>query len=332
MLLKNAKFAVAGGLFAALAVATPMVHASATITEFDGPSGASAAGSTFSMPLQMATDSQSNVWFGLFTKGNVVRFDGTTYTEHDIAPATGPMNIWVDKADGMWLSAVGDYLVNIKATGEVVHHQLPGLNSMPMGVSGDSKGNIWVSRMWTNKLAKLKPDGSFEEYRIPTPLSEPTGLTVDQYDNVWYTGLRSGKIGVLRANGTFNEYKLPVGARPMSINYHPKQKTQDVLWFTEEVTNKIGSITQTGKITRYSIPTRMAGPVMAAEDAKGNVWFAEFAASKIGRLRADRRTFSEYPTPTPLSEPMGVAIDFNDGSVWFAETRPNKIGRLVPND
>jgi virginiamycin B lyase len=201
-----------------------------------------------------------------------------------------------------------------------------------MGVSGDSKGNIWVARMWTNKLARLAPDGTITEYRIPTFASEPAGLTVDQYDNVWYAGMRSGKIGVLRAaTGKFNEYKLPFGARPMSVSYQPKQKTQNVIWFTEEGTNKIGSITQTGQITRYAIPTPGSGPMMAAEDAAGNVWFAEFAASKIGRLRADR-TFSEYPTPTPRSEPMGIAVDFNDGSVWFAETRPNKVGHLVPND
>jgi virginiamycin B lyase len=185
--------------------------------------------------------------------------------------------------------------------------------------------------MWTNKLAALHPDGSVSEYRIPTPLSEPAGLTVDQYDNVWYAGMRSGKIGVRRANGTFNEYKLPLGARPMSVSYSPQQKTQNVIWFTEEGTNKIGSISQSGQITRYTIPTRGAAPMMAAEDADGNVWFAEFKASKIGRLRADR-TFSEYPTPTPSSSPMGIGIDFNDGSVWFAETRVNQIGHLVPQD
>jgi virginiamycin B lyase len=323
---------LAAAFLACIAALPAAVQAAAMITEYDGPGGPSDAGSTTSMPLQAAVDSQSNLWFGQFTKGNVVRFDGVNHTEFDIAPATGPMNIWVDSADGIWLSAVGDYLVNIKADGEVVHHALPGINSMPMGVSGDSKGNIWVARMWTNKLARLAPDGTITEYRIPTFASEPAGLTVDQYDNVWYAGMRSGKIGVLRAaTGKFNEYKLPFGARPMSVSYQPKQKTQNVIWFTEEGTNKIGSITQTGQITRYAIPTPGSGPMMAAEDAAGNVWFAEFAASKIGRLRADR-TFSEYPTPTPRSEPMGIAVDFNDGSVWFAETRPNKVGHLVPND
>ncbi len=312
---------------------SPATLAYETITEYDGPGGSSGAGSTTSMPLQAAVDSRSNMWYGQFTKGNVVRFDGVNSTQFDISPATGPMNIWVDSTDGMWLSAVGDYLVNIKASGEIVHHKLPGSNSMPMGVSGDSKGNIWVARMWTNKLAKLKPDGTFVEYRLPTMLSEPTGVTVDQYDNVWYAGMRSGKIGVRRAaTGKFNEYKLPMGARPMSVSYHPKQKTQNVIWFTEEFTNKIGSISQTGLITRYTVPTSNAGPMMAAEDALGNVWFAEFNASKIGRLRADRTSWSEYPTPTPSSEPMGIAVDFNDGSVWFTETRPNKVGHLIPLD
>lgn len=332
-MLRFSKVSICSGLLALASIVplSPVAQASATITEYDAPGGADAQGSTSDMPLQVAIDSQSNVWFGLFKKGNVARFNGSTFTEFDIAPATGPMNIWVDPADGMWLSAVGDYIVNIKASGEVVHHQIPGVNSMPMGVAGDSKGNIWFAEMWSNKLAVLRPDGRMTEYRIPTPLSEPTGVTVDQYDNVWYAGMRSGKIGVRRANGTFNEYKLPIGARPMSVSYSPMQKTQSVIWFTEEFTNKIGSISQTGQITRYSIPTANAAPMMAMEDGKGNVWFAEFRTSKIGRLRADR-TFSEYQTPTPDSMPMGIAVDINDGSVWFAETRANKIGHLIPLD
>ena len=332
-MLRFSKVSICSGLLALASIASlsPVAQASATITEYAVPGGADAQGSTSDMPLQVAVDSQSNVWFGLFKKGTVARFNGSTFTEFAISPAKGPMNIWVDSVDGMWLSAVGDYIVNIKASGETVHHQIPGINSMPMGVSGDSKGNVWFAEMWSNKLSVLRLDGSITEYTIPTPMSEPTGVTVDQYDNVWYAGMRSGKIGVRRANGKFNEYKLPFGARPMSVSYHHMQKTQNVIWFTEELTNKIGSITQTGQITRYSIPTRMAAPMMAAEDAKGNVWFAELMASKIGRLRADR-TFSEYPTPTPNSMPMGIAVDFNDGAVWFAQTRGNKLGKLVPLD
>jgi len=36
---------------------------------------------------------------------------------------------------------------------------------------------------------------------------------------------------------------------------------------------------------------------------------------------------TEYPIPTPKSEPGGIALG-SDGAVWFTETRGNKIGRL----
>jgi virginiamycin B lyase len=35
----------------------------------------------------------------------------------------------------------------------------------------------------------------------------------------------------------------------------------------------------------------------------------------------------EYPIPTPLSRPWGIAVG-PDGNLWFTETLGNKIGRI----
>lgn len=296
----------------------------ANITEHAMPDG---------MALHVGIDDNSNLWIGEFVAGKIVRYSNGTMKTFDIAPASGPMNLWVNRADGsVWFSALGNYIVHLTVSGKVTLHAIPSPNSMPMGVTGDSQGNIWFAEMFTNKIGAVRPDGRVDEYDIPSPLAMATGLTVDQYDNVWFTESGMGRIGVRRKNGTFNEYNLPIGGHPMGINYSPMQKTQNVVWFTETIGNTIGSITQDGHITQYRLPTPLSTPMMAMEDMNGNVWCTEMDKNQICRLRPDRQSITEYGIPTFMSMPMGLALDMSNGSVWFGEIRGKKIGQLIPLD
>lgn len=311
------------GLFLSTTFSTSAYADSAQITEYASPN-------LMSTPLQVAIDREANIWFGEFTGGKVARFSQGKMQTFTIKPAKGPMNMWASPIDGsVWLSALGNYIVKISPQGKSRTYPIPSSQSMPMGTTGDSQGNIWFSEEFTNKIGVVRNSGYIDEYTIPTLSSKPTGLTVDQYDNVWFTESAANKIGVLRKNGTFNEYPLPAGAKPMGINYSATQKSQSLIWFTASSGNQIGAITQDGVIKLYSIPTASSMPEMIMEDAYGNVWFTETMSSKIGRLTPDRTTIIEYATPTANSGPMGLAVNPVDNSVWFAETIGNNLGHLV---
>ena len=324
MFTKSARSSIFAMSLLALTAVPAITHAdSAQITEYPSPN-------TMSTPLQVAIDREANIWFGEFTAGKVVRFSQGKMQAFTIKPAKGPMNMWASPIDGsIWLSALGNYIVKISSQGKSTTYPIPSSQSMPMGTTGDSQGNIWFSEEFTNKIGVVRNTGYIDEYTIPTQSSKPTGLTVDQYDNVWFTESAANKIGVLRKNGNFNEYPLPAGSKPMGINYSSTQKSQSLIWFTASSGNQIGSITQDGVIKLYSIPTASSMPEMIMEDAYGNVWFTETMSSKIGRLTADRTTIIEYATPTANSGPMGLAVNPVDNSVWFAETIGNNLGHLV---
>ncbi len=310
-------------LLAALLPVAAFAAPGAQITEYPAPSA-------HSMPLQVAVGNQSDIWFGEFSAGKMVRFANGQMTEIGIAPASGPMNMWTNPADdSVWFSALGDYMVHLTAQGQVTTYPIPTTKSMPMGTMGDSQGNVWFAEMFADKIGVVRPDGHIDEFNVPTPNARPTGLAVDQYGNVWFAESNVDKIGVLRADGIFNEYPLPAGSKPMGVDYSPMQKDQNLIWFTDANGNQIGSITQIGGIALYTVPTANSTPQMIMEDAAGNVWFTEMSANQIGRLRPDR-TFSEYRIPTPNSKPMGLAVDMTNGSVWFAETLGNNLGQLIP--
>lgn len=288
-----------------------------------------------SMPLHMGFDDQANLWVGAFRDGVLlhITLNGQTHAydvaPQEIEPSRGPMNLWVDYRDGsVWFSALPSNIVNLKVDGTVHTYDIPTPRSMPMGVSGDTHGNIWFSEMFGNKIGVVRPNGTVEEFDIPHKFSSPAGITVDRYDNKWFAMAGPGKIGVLRANGTFNFYNLPVGAHPMGIQHTRHQKT-DLVWFTETMGNSIGSISPlTGKIQLYRVPTFASAPMMIMEDALGQVWFTEFAGNQIGFRGLDGRIV-EYDVPTRAAGPMGLDINPHDQSVWFTEALRNRIGRMV---
>jgi virginiamycin B lyase len=55
------------------------------------------------------------------------------------------------------------------------------------------------------------------------------------------------------------------------------------------------------------------------------LWFAEF--TKIGRVTTSG-VFTEYPIPTPASEPIGI-VSGPDRALWFTEALGDKIGRVT---
>lgn len=286
-----------------------------------------------SMPLHLGFDDDSNLWVGAFRDGKILRFTYNGETQvydvepQDIEPSRGPMNMWVDFRDGgVWFTAIPGKIINMKADGSMTTYDIPTPRSMPMGISGDTHGNVWFAEMFNGRIGVVRPSGTIEEFRIPHRLSTPTGLTVDRYDNKWFAMAGLGKIGVLRANGKFDFYNLPPRAHPMGIQHSRHQKS-DLVWFTNTIGNSIGSITQDGKITMYRIPTWASMPMMIMEDMLGQVWFTEFSGNKIGMLGLDKK-ITEYTVPTRFAGPLGMDINPRDQSIWFTEVLRNKVGRL----
>jgi streptogramin lyase len=60
----------------------------------------------------------------------------------------------------------------------------------------------------------------------------------------------------------------------------------------------------------------------------GNLWFTE-ATAQIGEMSPTSYTVSEFPTPTPDSEPNEITAG-PDGNLWFTEYNVDRIGTINP--
>jgi streptogramin lyase len=64
-------------------------------------------------------------------------------------------------------------------------------------------------------------------------------------------------------------------------------------------------------------------------DEQGRVWFAEFAADKVGVFDPGREKFTEWGVPTPHSYPYDVFLD-RTGQLWSGNMSSDRILRLDP--
>jgi len=64
-------------------------------------------------------------------------------------------------------------------------------------------------------------------------------------------------------------------------------------------------------------------------DDKGRLWFAEFAANKLGMFDLDRESIKEWDVPTPHTYPYDVYLDRN-GELWSGSMSSDRVLRLDP--
>ena len=64
-------------------------------------------------------------------------------------------------------------------------------------------------------------------------------------------------------------------------------------------------------------------------DDKRRLWFAEFAANKLGMFDLDRESIKEWDVPTPHTYPYDVYLDRN-GELWSGSMSSDRVLRFDP--
>jgi streptogramin lyase len=201
-------------------------------------------------------------------------------------------------------------------------------------------------------LLEIDPDGQVDEsaecnnqatwgfvvprYRWYAPLAlVRSGVSASQKDGIRAVGddqsAIAGTAGVKAPPGEraagFVEWPVPAAANyPAQIALHEGDGALAV-WVTGRDGNGIACFdSQAEGWDTYQVPGSQPWGLALDEDA--NVWFAETAADKIGKLIAASGTISEYVV-TAGSQPWGVALD-GSGMVWFTERAGDRLGQLDP--
>jgi virginiamycin B lyase len=125
---------------------------------------------------------------------------------------------------------------------------------------------------------------------------------------------------------TIMEWAVPTkGAHP----HDPAVGADGALWFTEQMTNKIGRLDpKNGAFKEYALKVEDSGPHGLVADREGNIWFTGNFKGYIGKLDPRTGAVTEYKIPDPKGEDPHTAVFDVHGILWFTFQVANMVGRL----
>jgi virginiamycin B lyase len=113
------------------------------------------------------------------------------------------------------------------------------------------------------------------------------------------------------------------------------------IWFTEEMTGRIGRMTTAGVVTgEFQVAAPNSGSVPCSDPSfvgaldqitagpDGTLWFTQPRDNRIGRITTAGVPESFPPLPVPDSRPEGITVG-PDGNLWFTTANALRIGRIT---
>ncbi len=169
------------------------------------------------------------------------------------------------------------------------------------------------------------------EYPIPNPDGNPLNIVVESPGRSWFTMPEANSIGSLVVTSTteyrFQTYTVPTASStPYDLAFDG-----DVVWFTEQTANQIGSFDpDTETFSEYMVPTPDSLPAGISVADDGIVWFVEREGNQLGRFDPVAGTFTEtlYTQADAALEDIDVAGTDN---IWFSAPGVERIVRYLPN-
>ena len=232
------------------------------------------------------------------------------------------------------------------------NYQEPAGYSSPFFVAVDARNNIWFTEPVTNALGELDNQGHWHQWTVSTPNASPFDLVIDQYGHIWFTEPGISAIGEFNpSTQQFLSTATPTAnSDPYGIT-GPDPSTGS-LWFTENnnAVHRIGRLTPSfsgkiqGKIQEYIAPANNNNtPHLITFDRKGNIWWTEGWAGKLGKLiikqavNGTSHGIIEYQIPSPVCPPnsncgvhiSGISAD-SHGTIWFDDSLSSRIGSYRP--
>jgi streptogramin lyase len=235
-----------------------------------------------------------------------------------------------DSAFALWL---GDPDLGDQAGMSIELDRGPKVQSIPVGGPfavpahgvSDKQGNIWVTLLATDSIAKITPADDLAASQIQTfpiaggqrtpgqpPIFAPSDLVIDGQGILW-AALTSGN-AILRIDpaqvqdGTGNGMKI-LRLPPCDTTCRPPL------------------VPPTGPEPITRVPAKLK----VVEEGNGNtlVVFTEANADAIGvmRVSANGTPLDQMRVPCDCTAPEGLVLD-GDGGIWFTEIVNNRIGHL----
>src|SRR3989440_2629831 len=266
-------------------------------------------------------------------------------TEYDLPRKTiEPHDVIVDEAGTVWFSNFGEQFLGRldPKSGTVTEYPVPltrpGFPTGMLDLETDMEGNLWLSMMYQNGIARFeKKTATFKTWSVPPEFTNdetqqsmvgPQHWEVD--GNVWLNDA-GGATAVYRmdmATGAFKRWEPYKNAPGPHSVYGIYADSKNNLFFCDFGGENIGRIdAKTGALTLFPTPTPRSRPRRGRMDAQDRLWFGEFYGGKIGMFGTRTATFQEWPVATPDTAPTDAVVE-KSGELWNGGRVADRVARL----
>ncbi len=221
---------------------------------------------------------------------------------HGMAFAPDGQTIWfTGKATG----TVGKITIDGKMDGKVQHFALPTVGSVPIYIKAGPDGNMWVTELVGNVIARVTQAGKVDEFCIPTHNSRPIAIVPEPGGQaMWFSEEAGNKVARIDMQGNITEYAVPKKQANM-ILAGLSFDSQKNLWVQQYVDQNNPFPAGTDYIIKIDKSILTTAPSNLPESA-----------------------FTFYPVPTQQTVFHRI-IQGPDGNMWFTEMKADKVGKLI---
>jgi len=270
-------------------------------------------------PHGIEFDPHGRLWVSLEFAGKIVRLDAKQHVDasYDVrlhcTSCVQPINThphgmaFADRGRALWYTgkATGTVGKITLATGRVQTFQLPNVGSVPIYIKEGNDGNMWVTELLANAIARVTPSGDVKEYPIPTSNSRPIAIVPEPGGHaMWFSEEAGNNVARIDEKGTITEFAVPSSeANAKVILAGLAFDDQKNLWVQQYVPPgaphpgddfviKIDKSILTAKpsdmahipMMPYIVPTKQTVMHRIIQGPDGAMWYTEMMADRVGKV------------------------------------------------
>lgn len=240
----------------------------------------------------------------------------------------------------------------VEWNGRIVEHDVGCSGCHPVPVAVDGAGNAWFGEInfdvdparpattgrWGPKVVgKMTPDGRISEFALPAPEGYASTVAIARDGTIWLTSGQA-KIGHMAPTGAMlGEVTIPhahqtwIGEDTAGVlRVLTTDAEAEEVAFTTLRPNADGSY---GAVSSaYAAVPGRTDPAGAAFDRKGNIWFADFKANRVGRASENGAVAVTALNGAATANATGpsAVLAAPDGTIWIAEALADRLVQIRP--
>jgi len=236
-------------------------------------------------------------------------------------PHHGPTAIAAGADGTVWFTIDQANAIGRLRDGRIELLPTPGRNYEPLGLAVAVDGSAWYTDINAGAVMRVSPSGEVTQFVLDNAIVRLGRVAIAPDGSVWFADATGAGITQLK-DGKFRHHEIGSAA---SGPYGVAVTSDGIVWATLQGGGKLVRIEPDGAMATIDLSRPSVVPTDIAVGVDGSVWFLQFRANRIGRLRNGE--FSDFKVAEQNAGLSGLAVA-DDGAIWFGMVRYSSLGRL----